>query len=248
MKIQINNLTVGYANKPVLSAMNMHLTGGDMIMLIGKNGSGKSTLLKSLAGIIPFLSGEIIIDGLSLNRLSPAERSRLIAIVLTQRVAGNLNVFEFIRMGRYAYTNRFDILSREDKKIIDKYIERLKLNNLIQRNLTELSDGERQKVMLARALVQETPVLLLDEPATHLDLENKAELIQLLFHIKEKENKIILFSSHDLNLFMGKIKNIWMTINGNLKTFDYSNFSSIQDMFQNDFLYYDEACRQFRIH
>jgi iron complex transport system ATP-binding protein len=246
MDIQLKNLAVGYSGNTVLTDINVGLSSGDMVMLIGKNGSGKSTLLKSIAGILPVLSGDIIVNGVSLSGIKNKERSKLIGIVLTRQTGINMRVYEFIRLGRQSYTSRLDFLSNHDKQVIDKYIDKLHLRKFVQRHLMELSDGERQKVFLARALVQETPVLLLDEPATHLDLENKALLFQLLLDIKEKENKIILFSSHDINLLIGKIKKIWMTINGTLNIYNYSQLSEIQKAFQSGLLYYDDNCKQFK--
>jgi iron complex transport system ATP-binding protein len=247
MDLRIENLNIGYSEKTVLQDINLQINHNEIIMLIGKNGSGKSTLLKTIAGIIPKISGNIYLNNKPLQSYTGQERSKLISIVLTDNIEVNLSVYEFLRMGRQAYTNRLDLLSGHDKNIIEKYIEKLSLNDFVNRSINTLSDGERQKVLIARALIQETPVLLLDEPATHLDMENKAMLFNLLFEIKKEEHKIIIFSSHDINLLAEKIDNFWLANKNSVFEINQKNKTGIQQMFTTHLLTYDNHCKVFKL-
>ena len=243
-QLTINNLSVGYDDKTVLPDINLTAQSGDFIALIGKNGSGKSTLLKTLAGILPALSGDIILDDLNLFSLSPAERARYVSIVLTDQVDVPVTVREFLSLGRQPYTNMWGQLSDIDKKVVDEVGEKLRITAYLERKINTLSDGERQKVLIGRALVQETPVLLLDEPTTFLDLENKAVLINTLLKISEKENKIIILSTHDINLVLPKLNKIWAT---DKSVAQVSNFKALNKLFQSELLKFDEKCQVFKL-
>ncbi len=244
MQLKINDLLVGYGQKTVLSNINLTAQSNDFIALIGKNGAGKSTLLKTLAGILPALSGDVFLDDVNLMTLKPSERARHISIVLTGGVEVPLTVREFLAMGRQPYTNLWGQLSTGDLKVINEVGEKMNILDYFDRKITALSDGERQKVLIARALVQQTPVLLLDEPTTHLDLENKAVLINNLLKISNEEKKIIILSTHDINLILPKINKIWATE----KTVAQVNkISGLHKMFQSELLWYDEDCQIFRM-
>ena len=244
MQLKINNLAVGYNQNAVLSEINLQAQTGDFIALVGKNGAGKSTFLKTLSGILPALSGNILLDDVDLLALSAQERARYISIVLTDRIDVPMTVWEFIALGRQPYTNLWGNISKKDKQRIDEVGEKLKITAFFDKKITELSDGERQKVLIGRALVQETPVILLDEPTTHLDMENKAVLINNLLKISKEQNKIIIISTHDINLILPKINKIWLTdtsINEKLQ------LSDLNELFQSELIRYDTACQIFRL-
>ncbi len=198
--LDISNLSIGYAGQKIQSALNFRLPKGKILALFGENGSGKSTLIKTFGGALSPLQGEISIDGVGLREMSVADRAKRMAFVLTDRIEiGMLNVEEFIAFGRYPYTNWLAQLSEKDRESIDNAIEYCGLESMRYRSLSDLSDGERQKVMIARALAQETPYLILDEPTTHLDFKNSRQIFQLIIDLKEKYGKTILISSHQLH-------------------------------------------------
>jgi len=244
MQLQINELSVGYNIKTVLSDINLQAQTGDFIALVGKNGAGKSTFLKTLSGILPALSGKILLDNIDLLALPAPQRTRYVSIVLTDRIDVPMTVREFVALGRQAYTNLWGITSKRDIQIIDEVSEMLKITAFYDRKINELSDGERQKVLIGRALVQETPILLLDEPTTHLDMENKAMLINNLLKISKRQNKIVIISTHDINLILPKIDKIWLaekSINEKIQ------FSDLNDMFQSELIEYDTVCQVFKL-
>jgi len=244
MQLKISNLAVGYKQKTVLSEINLQAKTGDFIALVGKNGAGKSTFLKTLSGILPALSGEVLLDNVDLLALQAQERARYISIVLTDRIDVPMTVREFVVMGRQPYTTLWGKTSKKDKQVISEVCEMLNITTLFDRKITELSDGERQKVLIGRALVQETPILLLDEPTTHLDMENKAILINNLLKISKAKNKIVIISTHDINLILPKINKIWLTdtsINEKLQ------HSDLNDLFQSEWIKYDTNCQIFRL-
>ncbi len=243
-QLTINNLSVGYEQKAVLTGINLTAQSGDFIALTGKNGTGKSTFLKTLAGILPAVSGSVFLDDLNLTNMSPAERARYVSIVLTDKIDVPVSVHEFLALGRQPYTNIWGQLSKKDLQKIDEVGEKLKITGYFDRPVNQLSDGERQKIMIARALVQETPVLLLDEPATHLDLENKAVLINILLKISEEQNKIIIMSTHDINLLLPKINIIWATDNIVARV---NKLAGLKEIFSSKLLRFDEDCQIFRL-
>ena len=244
MKLKINNISVGYGQKTVLTNINLQAKSGDFIALIGKNGAGKSTFLKTLSGILPVMVGEVLLDDINLLALSVRERARYVGIVLTDRIDVPLTVREFLALGRQPYTNLLGKISGKDQQVIDEVSDVLKITDFFDRKITELSDGERQKVLIGRALVQETPVLLLDEPTTHLDMENKAVLINSLQKISKRQNKIIIISTHDINLILPKINKIWTT---NKSINEILQRSDMHKMFQSDLIKYDADCQIFRL-
>lgn len=202
MKIRLEKLSVGYKGfAPVVSDINVEIRSGELTCLIGSNGIGKSTLLKTLTGFLPKLSGQLLLDGCDMDMLTQRERAKLIGIVLTQRIdVQNLSVTDTIGMGRTPYTGFWGKLNNEDIAIVDKAIEMVGISHLRTRMIQTLSDGERQKVMIAKALAQETPIILLDEPTSFLDFPSKVEMLQLLHRLAKETDKVIFLSTHDLEL------------------------------------------------
>ena len=202
MIISLSQLSVGYTlSHPVISDINLELKSGQLACLIGENGIGKSTLLKTLTGFLPKLNGSLLLDNRDIESFSQRELARQVSIVLTQKPdVQNLTIEEIIGLGRSPYTGFFGRLRAEDRKIVDDAIATMGIEKLRGRMIQTLSDGERQKVMIAKALAQETPVILLDEPTAFLDFPSKAETFQSLQRMAHERNKLILLSTHDLEL------------------------------------------------
>lgn len=197
--LSANNLAVGYKT-PLIKDISFSCERGELVALAGKNGSGKSTLLKTLSGLHKRISGDIIIEGTDIQNISIHEKAKYLSFVAASSIVSNISVIETISLGRYPYTGVFGKLSARDKYIIDQVVDRINIKHLLNKKLYEISDGEKQKVMIARSLVQDTPVIILDEPTAYLDIHNRFEIMLLLKDIAEKENKCVLFSSHDLDL------------------------------------------------
>lgn len=202
MNITLEQLSVGYKGfPPVVSNINVEIKSGELTCLIGSNGIGKSTLLKTLTGFLPKLSGRLLLDGRDINILSQRERAKYISIVLTYKSdVQNLSVTEMVGMGRMPYTGFWGKLNTSDQTIVAEAIEMVGIEHLKNRMIQTLSDGERQKVMIAKALAQQTPVILLDEPTSFLDFPSKVEMLQLLHRLAKETNKVVFLSTHDLEL------------------------------------------------
>lgn len=202
MNITLGQLSVGYKGfPPVVSNINVEIKSGELTCLIGSNGIGKSTLLKTLTGFLPKLSGRLLLDGRDINMLSQRERAKYISIVLTYKSdVQNLSVTEMVGMGRMPYTGFWGKLNTSDQTIVAEAIEMVGIEHLKNRMIQTLSDGERQKVMIAKALAQQTPVILLDEPTSFLDFPSKVEMLQLLHRLAKETNKVVFLSTHDLEL------------------------------------------------
>lgn len=203
--LKTTNLSIGYANKSeintIASNINLGLKKGKLIALIGENGIGKSTLLKTLTGIIPPLKGEVSLLNKSLQSFKPLELAQELSIVLTEKLPpSNLTVFEIIALGRQPYTNWLGSLSEEDTTKIDEAIVLTEISHLAVKKHDEISDGQLQIVLIARALAQDTSIIILDEPTTHLDLVHKATLLKLLQKLAHETQKTILYSTHDIDL------------------------------------------------
>lgn len=209
--ITVNNLSLGYKkeDRVIVREFNFSLFPGELVCLLGPNGSGKSTLIKTLGGIIPPLSGGVLLGGSPLKELSPSERAKRMGIVLTQTVSpGYFKVFDLVALGRHPYTNWRGVLSGGDKKAVLESLEAVGAGSLTYRYVSRLSDGEKQKVMIARALAQEPEVLLLDEPTAFLDLPRKLETFQLLKNLSGFKDKAVFLSTHDLDLALQRADRI----------------------------------------
>lgn len=213
--LQLSNVAIGYpagqGAKVVQSGLTLTANEGELIALIGKNGCGKSTLLRSIACLQPILQGHMLLNGENLTDISPKSRARLLSVVLTgdQQVA-SFTVRELISIGRDPYTGWLGSLSEEDNRIIGEAMEMTYLNGFEQRNIHELSDGERQRVFIARALAQDTPIILLDEPTSHLDLPNRINILLLLQKLARETGKTIFISTHELETAMQVADKLWL--------------------------------------
>lgn len=202
MIISLSQLSVGYSSShPVISDISVELHSGQLACLIGENGIGKSTLLKTLTGFLPKLKGRLLLDNRDIESFSQQELARQVSIVLTQKPdVQNLTIEEIIGLGRSPYTGFFGRLRAEDRLVVDDAIAAMGIEKLRGRMIQSLSDGERQKVMIAKALAQETPVILLDEPTAFLDFPSKVDTFQSLRNMAHERDKLILLSTHDLDL------------------------------------------------
>ena len=202
MVIRLSHLSVGYSpSLPVVSDINAVVRSGQLTCLTGENGIGKSTLLKTLTGFLPKLGGELLLDGREVGTFSQRELARQVSIVLTQKPdVQNLTVEEVIGLGRSPYTGFFGRFHDADRTVIADALASVGIEPLRNRMIQTLSDGERQKVMIAKALAQQTPVILLDEPTAFLDFPSKAETFRLLQRMAHDRDKLILLSTHDLGL------------------------------------------------
>lgn len=200
--LKLSNVSLGYGSQPdTLSGISLEINRSEMLALIGKNGAGKTTLLRGLTGLLPLRSGKITIDGKDITTLSARERARLISVV-PQAVAlpAGYTVYETISHGRTAYLNWYGKLSETDRQIIDHAIKITGLENFTEKEISTLSGGEQQRVILARALVQNAPIMILDEPTSSLDIHYQVALLQLEREICRKEGIAAVFIIHDLNL------------------------------------------------
>jgi iron complex transport system ATP-binding protein len=203
--LSVKQLSIGYQSKKtslsIATNINFNLNSGELIGLVGANGIGKSTLLRTLTQLQPELSGEIFINEKPLHSYSNSELATCLSLVLTDKsISKNLTVFELVALGRQPYTNWIGKLTLTDVSLINKALEQTHSLNLSDKKCYELSDGQLQKVLIARALAQDTPLIILDEPTTHLDMYHKAYILKLLQGIAKTANKTILFSSHEINL------------------------------------------------
>lgn len=213
--LALEKLTTGYRSGKTLHPVGQRLTGeisvGEMTALVGRNGCGKSTLLRTLAGFLPPISGSVRWLGRELTEIQPRELSRLLSIVLTDRPdTGFLTVREIVETGRMPYTNLTGRLTAKDREVADKALCLTDTADFARRRLTSLSDGERQRVMIAKALAQQTPVILLDEPTAFLDYPGKIEMLELLTRLAHEEHKTILISTHDLELTFQTADRLWL--------------------------------------
>jgi iron complex transport system ATP-binding protein len=219
--IVLKNLTVGYLSKKdrkiLLSEITTQLFAGEIIALMGSNGSGKSTLLRSLTGFQKPLSGEVLLNNQNINHFSLRERARNISFVSTEPVrVGNMTVSDLVGLGRYLYSGVWGKLSDEDLEMIDHCLILTGMKDFANRQLESLSDGERQRAMIARALAQDTPVMVLDEPTAFLDVKNKYEIIHLLRELAREQHKSVIFSTHDFSISLGMADKIWLIDNEKL--------------------------------
>ena len=213
--IQGQDLSIGYRTgkqeKIVHEHLNFQLHAGELTCLLGANGTGKSTLLRTLSASQPALSGKLDIMGKPLTEYTEKERSRTIGVVLTDKTfAGGLSVYELVGLGRQPHTGFFGRLNKEDKRIIEEAMEHVGIAHKAHSYTAELSDGERQKAMIAKALVQECPLILLDEPTAFLDVVSRIEIMHSLHRLAVEQQKAILLSTHDIEQALVLSDKLWL--------------------------------------
>ena len=217
--ISAQDLSIGYCTgkkeKRVHEHLSFELHAGELTCLLGANGAGKSTLLRTLSASQPTLGGELTMMGKPLSQYTEKERSRSIGVVLTDKTfAGGLSVYELVALGRQPHTGFFGRLHKEDRLIIEEALENVGIAHKAQNYTAELSDGERQKVMIAKALVQECPLILLDEPTAFLDVVSRIEIMHLLHRLAIEQHKAILLSTHDIAQALVLGDKLWLLTKG----------------------------------
>jgi iron complex transport system ATP-binding protein len=214
--IQTRELRIGYARKErkpkiVHESLNLELFSGEVTCLLGLNGVGKSTLLRTLGGFQPPIGGEIQVLGKPLKAYSQAGLSLVLGVVLTEKTnAGGLTVYELVSLGRHPHTGFFGRLTKHDRDVIERSLDAAGIAHKAQNYMAELSDGERQKVMIAKALAQECPIILLDEPTAFLDVAGRMETLMLLRRLANEQHKAILLSTHDIDQAIRMGDNLWL--------------------------------------
>lgn len=208
-------LTIGYQTKKGVLELERDLSikihNGELVCLIGPNGCGKSTLMRTIAGLQKPLNGDTVISGVDVKKMKPHQYARLLSLVLTDKInVGGMTVLDIVSVGRYPYTNYFAKLEPKDHEIIEDALDNVHLNDYKDRFFHELSDGEKQRVLIAKALAQDTPLVMLDEPTAHLDLPNRVEIMNILKRLAKETNKAIFLSTHELDLALQTADTIWL--------------------------------------
>ena len=199
--IETHDLAVGYGPKVVLEHLNVHVDQGSFVSLLGPNGAGKTTFLRTLAGLLRTIRGGVFIQGKDLGAYSPSELAKNLSVVLTDRVSASLfNAFDFTALGRYPHTGFLGRLSDSDREAVWNCLKLVHAEDLAERRLDTLSDGERQKILVARALAQDPKIILLDEPTIHLDLKHRIELMAILQRLCREQGISVVASMHDVDI------------------------------------------------
>ena len=249
--IRLNDLTIGYGHRILLQHASATIPAGELVALVGRNGTGKSTLLRAIAGLGERLGGEIRLDGHSLETLSPQQLATTVSFVTTERVRiPNLRCEDVVALGRAPYTNWIGRVQEQDKAIVERSLELVGMAAFAGKTMDRMSDGECQRIMIARALAQDTPVILLDEPTAFLDLPNRYELCLLLKKLAQEEGKCILFSTHDLDIALSLCDSIMLIDNPYMYTLPTSEMITsghIERLFRNESVTFDAQEMRVRI-
>jgi iron complex transport system ATP-binding protein len=201
LKLTVKDVSAGYGNSIILEDISTVVHPGELVALIGPNGAGKSTLIKSICGLLPIKTGTVYVDGKNLLKMEPTERARMVSVIPQARnLPPAFTVREVVLMGRTAYVGWLGKTSLQDELIANQAMQRTNLLGLADRRMDELSGGEQQRVLVARAIAQQPRVLLLDEPTTHLDISYQMNLLELIATLAHQDRLAILMAIHDLNL------------------------------------------------
>lgn len=210
----IDDLTIGYHKVPVIRNISLEVRKGEIIALIGPNGAGKSTLLKTIARELPPISGSIYLEGRDMQTISYRELSKKLAVILTERIKVDLTTCrDIVATGRYPYTGRLGVLTHEDEAVVDAAMETVHALDLSDRDFNAISDGQRQRILLARAICQEPEMILLDEPTSFLDVRHKLDLLSILTRMARKKNITVIMSLHEIDL-AEKVADRILTVKG----------------------------------
>lgn len=211
--LKLEDVAVGYGGVPLYEGVNLTVGRGELVTLLGANGAGKSTLLRCVTGRLAPMAGRVEISGRSLEGIPQRELARLVSVVNTGRgLAGALTVEELVSLGRQPHTGFFGRLSNHDREVVARAIDSVGMAAFSNRRIASLSDGERQKTMIARALAQETPVMVLDEPTAFLDVASRLETLRLLSRLSRDEGKAIILSSHDISSALRLSSRLWLIL------------------------------------
>lgn len=216
--IQLENISIGYRpGKPLAREVNLAARQGELVALAGRNGTGKSTLLRSMLGLVPLLEGRCLYNGKPLAAMDPLSRARTISYVSSRLdTRTSLTARELVSLGRMPYTGWSGRPGSQDREHVERALDEVHMRHLAERGVETLSDGERQRIMIARAVAQDTPVMVLDEPAAFLDIPNKFELVRILSDYRDR-GKIIIYSTHDLETAMMSADKFWVLEQGGIR-------------------------------
>jgi iron complex transport system ATP-binding protein len=217
--LNVQNFFVLFGDRPVLHEVSLEVQSGEILALIGPNGAGKTTLIRAVSGVIPVQSGNVSVNGQDVSRLSPMERARHLSVVpQAHNLPASFTVYESVLLGRTPYLGWLGRTGKFDHECVMCSLESTQLIPLSDRYVGELSGGEQQRVLLARALTQSTPVMLLDEPTTHLDLQHQAGLFRLVRTLAKEKQLAILMVVHDLNLASLYADRVALLVEGEIKS------------------------------
>ena len=251
--LRTENLAIGYSSRKeqtvIASELNIELKRGKFVCILGKNGIGKSTLLRTLSKVQPEIAGNVLIRDKNLSSFSESELSKIMSLVLTEKLPeSNLTVFELIALGRQPYTNWVGTLTKNDIDKIHKAMQLTKVEHLSQKKYYELSDGQLQRVLISRALAQETELIILDEPTAHLDVLHKMESFELLKELASKLHKTIIISTHEIHLALQTADELWLMTDDDFISGTPNELienKSIEKLFSSDTVHFDINQQQF---
>ncbi len=249
--LQTVNLSIGYAaHQSILEGLNLSLYKGELVCLLGENGIGKSTLLKTLSKTMPLLSGDVSIAGKSIRAINQHELAKKISLVLTgSHEIGMMDAIELVALGRYPHTGWGGKLTKRDIEIVNNAMSLTGIQYLSSRKVTELSDGQLQKVMIARAVAQDSDLMILDEPTAFLDVNNRVEVMYMLKKLAEDTNKTILISTHDLDLAFQVSGRLWLATKAGITTGSPEDLilnGEIERTFATENFHFEKATGKFR--
>lgn len=249
--IELNDITLAFGQRRLIEDASAHFVSGHMVALLGRNGTGKSTLLRTMAALGAVQGGGIFVDGVNIDDISARDLAHKIAFVNTERISVEaLSVHDIVAIGRSPYTDWMGRLTAEDEAIVTRSIAVAGVEHLTHRNVETLSDGEAQRVMIARALAQQTDVILLDEPTSFLDLPNRYELCLLLRRLAHDEGKCVIFSTHELDIALSLADSIALVDTPRLvhrKTQDMIASGDIERLFDSEHISFDAATHSIRL-
>lgn len=249
--LSIRQLSIGYKQTSIIRDINFHLDQGQLCGIVGVNGIGKSTLLRTMANLQPKLAGDVLLEGTSLEALSPLQLAKKLALVLTEPPATkNLSVQELIALARQPYTNWLGSLTKKDHQKTEETIQYFQLEALRHKKCFELSDGQLQQVLIARAMAQDTSLIFLDEPTTHLDLSNKVQVFKRLAQLAHQHQKTVLFTTHEIELAIQMCDKI-LILDGNENPFgspsELIENGCFDSLFPSDVVQFDAKTGTFKV-
>ncbi|WP_394907118.1 ABC transporter ATP-binding protein [uncultured Mesonia sp.] len=249
--LHTTNLSIGYHQECIAQVDDLNINKGELVAIIGKNGAGKSTLLKTLSGNLSPQSGKVSINNTPVCQLTALEIAKKIAIVLTKTdFSTHLSVQELVALGRQPYTNWLGSLTNRDKKKVIEALNLLDIAHKKRASCSNLSDGQLQKAMLARAIAQDTPLIILDEPTSHLDLYHKVFVLKTLRFLSKKTNKAIVFASHEIDLALQLCDKIILVHQAKVKQYETHQViesNILNQMFPSELIYFDKNSKSFKI-
>jgi iron complex transport system ATP-binding protein len=249
--IELNELTLGYGSRMLIDSVSVSVPDSRLIALLGRNGTGKSTLLRALMGLEKPMGGSISLQGEPMAAMKPEAMARLISFVTTERIrVPNLRCRDVVALGRSPYTNWTGRLLPEDERKVDEAMRQTGVSAFADKSMDRMSDGECQRVMIARALAQDTPIVLLDEPTAFLDLPNRYELCLLLKRLAREGGKCVIFSTHDLDIALSLCDDILLIDTPRLyglPTAEMVKSGHIERLFRNEAIIFDPSAMRVRV-